>query len=351
MIKNIFWNTGERRVRAVWRQLIQLVLFAVLSGVLVRGVGALAGVHPAPAGGLQAAPARYYLTDLPLTEVLSAAAALLSIWLMARFINREPLALFGLRFDRAWWLDSAFGLLLGLALTAAVFLVELAAGWVTVTGTFRSGVAGVPFGLAILGPIVLVVGAAFFEEPYYRGYWIRNLAQGLPLRLRGPARGLGMVALWVISSAYFGWGHRTNPYADPLGVVNIGLAGILFGLSYLLTGSLGLSIGLHFGWDFCQGAVFGTPVAGLPLAKAASVLTVARHGPALWTGGGFGTDEGLLVTLAFVLGLLPVLLYIRLRYGQIRLYTPLAEYAPRTDAVSAETETAAQPTESTPLMG
>jgi len=323
VIKNIFWNNHERRLRAIWRQIIQLVLFTILLQVFIYGVGSLLGIHVSQ---LQYNSARAYLIDFPLTEFLSAVALLLSVWLMARFINREPFACFGFRFNRDWWLDCGFGLLLGIVLTAVVFLIELAAGWITVTGTFYSGVAGVPFGLAILGPLVLFVCAAFFEEPYFRGYPIRNLSQGL--KLRGPMLSIAMVFIWVLSSASFGWTHHGNPNAVPLGLVNIGLAGILFGLSYMLTGSLGLSIGIHIAWDFCQGVVFDNPVAGTTPGRAASVITVVQHGPVLWTGGGFGPDGGLLVTLAFLLGMLPVILYVRWRYGKLGLHTQLSQYTP-----------------------
>ncbi len=344
MIKNIFWNSGEHRLRAIWRQIIQLILFTVLALVISTGISAgvraLLGTTHSRSGGLALNSAGTYLFDLPLSELLLAISVLLSIWIMARFINREPFALFGFRFNRDWWLDCGFGLLLGLVLTTAVFLVELAAGWVTITDTFYSGVAGVPFGLAILGPLVLFVSAAFYEEPYFRAYPIRNLSQGL--KQRGPALAIGMVLIWVLTSILFGWSHHSNPGAAPLGLINIGLAGILFGLSYMLTGSLGLSIGIHIAWDFTQGCVFGTPVAGATPSRAASFITLVQHGPTLFTGGAFGTDGGLLVTLAFLLGMIPVFLYVRWRYARVSLYTEMAQYSPRAEAVASDTVAHAQ---------
>ncbi|MBV9709564.1 MAG: hypothetical protein JO011_01470 [Ktedonobacteraceae bacterium] len=107
--------------------------------------------------------------------------------------------------------------------------------------------------------------------------------------------------------------------------------------------NVGTPIGLHIAWDFTQGSIFGTPVAGQTPGSLASLITVTQHGPALWTGGGFGTDGGLLVTLAFLLGMLLVLLYVRLRYGKLHLYTPLAEYTPETGAVAAERDAQTQP--------
>ena len=61
------------------------------------------------------------------------------------------------------------------------------------------------------------------------------------------------------------------------------LTGLFFGLGYVLTGRLGLSIGLHFTWNFFQGNVYGFPVSG-NIVGSASVLTIEQRGPALWTG-------------------------------------------------------------------
>jgi membrane protease YdiL (CAAX protease family) len=39
-------------------------------------------------------------------------------------------------------------------------------------------------------------------------------------------------------------------------------AGILLGLAYTVTGRLWLPIGIHTGWNFAEGTIFGTGVSG-----------------------------------------------------------------------------------------
>jgi membrane protease YdiL (CAAX protease family) len=105
---------------------------------------------------------------------------------------------------------------------------------------------------------------------------IRNLAEGV-----AGAR-WGMVIAVVIPAVYFGLAHTTNENATWLSTFNIVIFGLLFGTGYVLTGELALPIGLHFGWDFVQGFVFGVVAEG---KRYGSVLVLADDSSAtLWTG-------------------------------------------------------------------
>jgi membrane protease YdiL (CAAX protease family) len=103
-------------------------------------------------------------------------------------------------------------------------------------------------------------------------------------------------------------------------------AGLLLGLGYLFTGRLGISIGLHFSWNFFQGNVFGFPVSGRDFG--ASFVGISQGGPEVWTGGAFGPEAGLLGFLAYGLGGLLVLLWVRGMYGSVRLVGDIAVYSP-----------------------
>ena len=323
---NLFRNPQEHRLRAVWRLLLQAVLLVVLSGLSALALAWIVGV---PFNGMGDA-----IAVSPLLAVASSivvfAALVASVWLSGRFLDRRPFSGFGLRvWERGWWLDLGFGLFLGAFMMTCVFLVELSAGWVSVTGVLQT-VAKVPFALAILDPLVLFLCVGIQEELVSRGYHLTNMAEGLNYPSIGP-RGALLLA-WVISSSIFGVLHFFNPNATLVSTVNIALAGMFLGLGYVLTGRLAIPIGLHITWNFFQGNVFGFPVSGADTIGA-TFLQTQQGGPDTFTGGAFGPEAGLLGLGAIVMGSLLIVLWVRFRSGKVALCLPLTE--PPTEAVSA----------------
>jgi membrane protease YdiL (CAAX protease family) len=94
------------------------------------------------------------------------------------------------------------------------------------------------------------------EELFSRGYQLQTIASGLNL-------------FWAafLSSAVFGIIHLRNPHATWVGATGIFFAGLFFVYAYSCTRQLWLSIGLHIGWNFCEGVVFGFPVSGLEIYR------------------------------------------------------------------------------------
>ena len=68
------------------------------------------------------------------------------------------------------------------------------------------------------------------------------------------------------------------------------------------------------------------PVSGG--GAGSSLFAIQQGGPALWTGGAFGPEAGLIGILATVLGCLLIVVWVRWRYGRLQLQSRLAEYAP-----------------------
>jgi membrane protease YdiL (CAAX protease family) len=258
------------------------------------------------------------------------------IWLVARFLDRRKVADYGFRFNRGWWPGFHFGVVLGAVLMTGIFLTEGLAGWIS--PRLPSAAEG---GFSLAGSITLslvfYITVALMEEFTSRGYQLRNLSEGLVGRRIGPRT--AVVAALVITSALFGLFHVLNRGATVLSTTNIILAGAMLGLPYVLTGELGVSIGLHLSWNFFQGAVYGFPVSGS--APSASLVKIEQAGPEVWTGGKFGPEAGLLDIVATIVGGILVLAWVKSRDRQLALDVEIARYEPR-EARAPVSETVAE---------
>lgn len=208
--------------------------------------------------------------------------------------HQEPvLRGLGLRWDRRAGRDLAAGLAItGLAMLG-IFAVELA----------LDGIAVVPSPRLAFGELgkwfVEKAFASFREELMMRGM----LLSGLVLALRGRR-----VLAVLLSALAFGCIHLSNPGATPLSVFGNALGGVVYGMAFLLAGSLWLPIGLHFAWNFVQGPVLGFPVSGM---AAGGLQQVRDLGPAWLTGGAYGPEAGLVGFLFRFVVIALVMLWLR----------------------------------------
>jgi hypothetical protein len=159
------------------------------------------------------------------------------------------------------------------------------------------------------------------EEIIARGYQIKNLAEGLNLRSLGPKWAL--VFAMLLTSVLFGLGHAVNPEATALSTFGLFLAGIFYGVTYVLTGELALVIGFHIAWNFFENSVFGFPVSGEQFGV--SFISIQQSGPEFWTGGAFGPEAGLFGIGGHLIGLLGVAVWVRLRRSKVRLLQELSQ--------------------------
>lgn len=325
MLRSLFWNREEHRLAAIWRVLIQLVLTVVLVNVwvfaLVRPVAlSVYGEIPTEMAADPEGLTLLFIIDEVVGTVLMVAA----VWVAARFLDRRRPGELGLRFDRRAWMDLAFGLGLGGLLMTGIFVVEFAAGWVTVTGYMQAPhLPGYPFAFTLIPKVMMVLGVGIREEILSRGYHLTNIAEGLA-NWRGVNK-LGAVLLaTVLSSAVFGLLHGLNPNATFASTLFVVVGGVMLSTGYILTGKLGVSIGLHLSWNFFQGTVFGWPVSGLTAHPSAFVM-LSQQGPELWTGGSFGPEGGLLGLLAMLAGIALTVAWVRWAYGDLRVQTHIAE--------------------------
>lgn len=317
-IKQPFWNQTEERIRVGWRVFLHLFLWGsvqLISGAIIGS--------PVAAGLTHLLPKLAPIVDSLLFSLLNLVLVVAVTLLMAIYIDRRPLRTIGLHLDHAWWSDLGFGLALGALLMTLIFLVEWLLGWVSIVTLFYGGFSNQPLAITIWQPLVLFIVVGINEELLSRGYQLRNLAEGLTGSLH--SRRLGVLIAWFFSSILFGLLHVFNPNSSWGSTLGLMLAGGCLGLGYLLTGRLGIPIGLHITWNFFQGNVYGFPVSGNVLSPA-TVIRIRQQGPPLWTGGDFGPEAGMIGIVAILLGALFILWWVQRTYGQVRVQPMLVDY-------------------------
>ncbi|HPH95407.1 MAG TPA: CPBP family intramembrane metalloprotease [Anaerolineaceae bacterium] len=342
---NIFWNFEDQRLRAFWRiisHLVMLLILVITFGAVI-GIAAVVMVmatqpeviasDPTMIGELVNTWLQSSVVGRIMDPLVQLVSQLAVLFIAGLILDRRRFSSYGFHFNLQWLLDWLFGLALGAVLMGFIFAVELAAGWVTITGTLDAA-GGENFWIAIIFPLVLFFCVGISEEVLSRAYQLRNMAEGFNLKFIGPRWAL--LIGYFLSSSVFGFLHLGNPNTTAISTINLIVAGLFLGLGFVLTGELGIPIGLHMSWNFFQGNVFGFPVSGTQ--AGATFIAIQQGGPELVTGGAFGPEAGLIGLAAIALGSLLIILWVRLTRGKVGLRTDLAEYK---KAVKNETQTPA----------
>jgi hypothetical protein len=203
-----------------------------------------------------------------------------------------------------------------------IFGVELAAGWLKISGYLQAPPLGVPFGVGILCALINFFCVGIYEEMLSRGYQTRNMAEGIKGRVLNSK--MAILVSYLITSILFGLLHLGNPNTSWISTVLLMVAGLFLGLGYILTGELALPIGLHMTWNFFEGNVFGFAVSGTN--AGATFIAIQQSGPTIFTGGAFGPEAGLIGLLAILLGYVAILVWIKTTRKSMRPMEELSVY-------------------------
>lgn len=192
--------------------------------------------------------------------------------------------------------QTVVGMLLGCVLFATII------GLLALTGHYHYlGSALLP---GLVAAFVTTVTPAVLEELLFRGFLFR-VVQSI---------GGTWIAI-AISALLFGALHAANPHATIVSSLAIALeAGVLLAAAYAATGRLWLAIGIHIGWNFTQGSIFGVPVSGIQATPSLFRGTIS--GPDFLTGGPFGLEASLLSVLVCSVGAALLIAY-TVRVGRI----------------------------------
>jgi len=276
-IKGVFLSPDEPRLRAGWRLLLHTIFLGLSSSTLILVYLFLPGLI------------EQGFSDISLvTLILEFGSILTATWVARRYFDRRSFRSLGFRVTKQAWKDLGVGFLLPGLLMGLIFVVELLLGWIVLDGWVWQVASPGDSLIGIVSGLAAFILVGFSEEILSRGYHLQNLKDGLNLR-------------WalLISSGIFALLHMANPHTSWFSALGILLAGYFMAYGWIRTGQLWLSIGLHIGWNFFEGNIFGFPVSGLMTTR---LIHHHSTGPEWITGGAFGPEAGLIIIPAMALG-------------------------------------------------
>ena len=282
-LTRLFISPSEPRLRAGWRLVLHTFLIEFVAVIMyllyIRTIHLISGEIN---------------TESLLFAVLQLIAITLATWIARRYLDRRSFRSLGFEWDRHSFRDLAFGFAVPALLMGSIFLLEWSVGWLRIDSVMWKEASFTTI-VSITNVFVTFIVIGFYEELLFRGYRLQNLIEGLNLT-------------WalLISSAVFALGHLFNPHSSLASTLGIFAAGFFMAYGWVRTGRLWLSIGLHIGWNFFEGAVFGFPVSGLTFP---GMIHQTNVGPVLITGGPFGPEAGLVMLPMIAIGVVLIWIY------------------------------------------
>src|ERR1035437_5113838 len=242
---NLFYSPNESRLRAGWRLIIQL---AMLGFLLLFEILAFA---------LANAFFHWKISDtglFVLSTIFELVAFTASVALVRRFLDKRSFVSLGLQVDKEPVRHLFYGILLALLMIGGVFVTMQRLDWLQIVALPPH----IPLLMVNNWQATLYLGifcvVGFQEELLCRGYLLQTITGGTNIYW-------GM----LISSAIFAALHLGNPGSGWMAMLGIFFAGMLLAFAAVRTGKLWLSIGLHIGWNFFEGVVFGFPTSGVAI--------------------------------------------------------------------------------------
>lgn len=284
-IDTLFLSPEERRLRAGWRLLLQ----SLILGVFVLGLQFIV---------------RYYISDnIPgarnyrsyIFRAITLVGITGSVFVARVVIDGRSFQSLGLSLDGKSGRDFAVGLGISFLMAGLTFLAEWSLGWMNFIGYIWNESIPQNFTVFWFIFLALFLTTAWQEELLFRGYWIKNIHDGLNSYW---AIGLSAVAF---AAAYF-----LNPNYTVLSLIGLLIIGLFYGYAAVSTRRLWLPLGLHLGWKLFSGNLLGFPVSGL---QVPGLIIQQGQGPLVWTGGQMGPEGGLILLPAVLLGAFMVWIY------------------------------------------
>lgn len=204
--------------------------------------------------------------------------------------SKHPLNSLGI-YKEKFGINYLKGALIGFTMLSVVCLILVATNNLSFNGIAFT-IDKFPI-LLLSIPMWFIQGAS--EEVMFRGYMLNRVKNKY-----------GTVFAVIFSSVLFALLHGANIGFTLLAGINLFLIAVLFALTYLKTNSLVITCAMHTAWNFCQGTLYGLEVSGSSSSLAILASSYSKTATDLFTGGKFGPEGGIGVTIVTIITLIIV---------------------------------------------
>lgn len=213
----------------------------------------------------------------PLLEPLPSILILLATW-ACLLIRRQRFSDVGLKLNLVWVKEFVTGTAVGVLMILATVVIIWSIGGVKFALDPERSIKLLSYGF------YLFLFGSIMEELLHRGFIFQRLIDGI-----------GIWGAQLIIAAIFAFGHAGNPgmegTTEIIATLDLVMGSLIFGLAYIKTKSLALPIGLHLGWNWSQGSIFGFGVTGF---EQPGFFQPQFTGMEQWlTGGEFGPEASI----------------------------------------------------------
>jgi len=263
-------------LRVLLYLLAALILMGIGQAIAAVIVSAISGISPYDLGKTLGGADQ---SGIKLIIELSGLIFVLGItWIFRRYIDSKSFVSMGYSM-KGRLKDCIYGILVGLVLISLGFFSLLFTDYLEITQ--------IVFSFKIVaGSFFFYLVAAMIEEVIFRGYVLNNLME----------YGNKYLALFI-SSVLFALIHGMNPNLTIIAMVNLAIAGGVLGITYIYTKNIWYPVFLHVSWNYFQGPIYGFEVSG---TQAASIISQKVSGNELITGGSFGFEGSIILTVLMI---------------------------------------------------
>ncbi|TCI93636.1 CPBP family intramembrane glutamic endopeptidase [Tenacibaculum sp. M341] len=295
-MRKIIFNSKDR-VRPIWRLFLfliltfliniplQLILQQLLDQSLLRG---------------------YISASMYLISVV------FSLFIDIKFLDKSSFKKYGLKINKIWLQEFLMGAIIPVVQLSIFFFVLYSTDNLKVIDFFTTNSANYSFDYSFWAGFFseifgLIIGSTV-EEIFFRAFIFYIAYEAFQVVKKDAVK--RAILIVVIIAPLFGIAHMGNEGATTISTTNLGIDAIVMCLPFLITGRLGMSIGMHFSWNLVEGAILGFAVSG-NVAKS-SIISVEMPNNLL-TGGVFGPEGSIIFILLDVVAIALILYWKRIK--------------------------------------